>query len=238
VSGNPNGGCLATNGGCLATRQPPPNGGCLATLGSVRDIVSSAGTVLDHIDYDAYGNVTSQTDPAEGDQYLFAGMQFIAVVGLYYDHARDYDPKTGTWTTQDPMGFDAGDANLYRYVSNSPTNLTDPSGIQSWTSWIVDQANVVVAAKTAFEESIANNIVGGVKAIVTLQAGQALGERAVQIVENSTGQAFTGTTSEWGHFAGAVAGDMVGTNQLAEAGVGYDLVVRFTNNVAVTADFL
>ena len=26
------------------------------------------------------------------------------------------------------MGFDAGDSNLYRYVNNSPTLATDPSG--------------------------------------------------------------------------------------------------------------
>jgi hypothetical protein len=27
-----------------------------------------------------------------------------------------------------PLGFEAGDANLYRYVKNAPTNATDPSG--------------------------------------------------------------------------------------------------------------
>jgi hypothetical protein len=31
----------------------------------------------------------------------------------------------------DPFGFEAGDTNLYRYVSNSPTNLTDPSGLET-----------------------------------------------------------------------------------------------------------
>ncbi len=29
----------------------------------------------------------------------------------------------------DPLGFEAGDKNLYRYVGNSPTNYTDPSGL-------------------------------------------------------------------------------------------------------------
>ena len=29
----------------------------------------------------------------------------------------------------DPLGFDAGDSNLYRYVNNAPTNGTDPSGL-------------------------------------------------------------------------------------------------------------
>src|SRR5437016_3358727 len=40
-----------------------------------------------------------------------------------------YDPTTGRWTSEDPTGFAGGDANLYRYVGNNPTNATDPSGL-------------------------------------------------------------------------------------------------------------
>ena len=36
--------------------------------------------------------------------------------------------ESGRWTTQDPLGFAAGDANLYRYVGNMATMATDPSG--------------------------------------------------------------------------------------------------------------
>jgi hypothetical protein len=32
--------------------------------------------------------------------------------------------------TRSPLGFDAGDGNLYRYVANDPTNATDPSGLK------------------------------------------------------------------------------------------------------------
>jgi hypothetical protein len=42
-----------------------------------------------------------------------------------------YDPKIGRWLSQDPVGYAAGDANLYRYVNNGPTNHTDPSGLDS-----------------------------------------------------------------------------------------------------------
>ena len=41
-----------------------------------------------------------------------------------------YDPTIGRWISEDPIGFTAGDANLYRYVQNAPTNATDPSGLQ------------------------------------------------------------------------------------------------------------
>jgi predicted nucleic acid-binding protein len=40
-----------------------------------------------------------------------------------------YDPSVGRWLEQDPAGFLAGDPNLYRYAGNSPTNHTDPSGL-------------------------------------------------------------------------------------------------------------
>lgn len=31
---------------------------------------------------------------------------------------------------QGPLGYNAGDTNLYRYVGNNPTNATDPSGLE------------------------------------------------------------------------------------------------------------
>ena len=40
-----------------------------------------------------------------------------------------YDSKQARFLSEDPLGFDAGDTNLYRYVFNSPTNYTDPTGL-------------------------------------------------------------------------------------------------------------
>ncbi|MGP0068515.1 MAG: RHS repeat-associated core domain-containing protein, partial [Isosphaeraceae bacterium] len=100
-------------------------------LGSVTDVVNSSGTVIDHIVYDPFGNITTQTNASEGDRFTFAGMQYDSTTGLYYDHARYYDSAIGKFTSQDPKGFKAGDANLYRYDGNNPINRTDPSG----TSW-------------------------------------------------------------------------------------------------------
>jgi hypothetical protein len=47
---------------------------------------------------------------------------------MYY-RARYYDPGVGRFISEDPIGFDGGDPNLYRYVGNSPINFTDPSGL-------------------------------------------------------------------------------------------------------------
>lgn len=40
-----------------------------------------------------------------------------------------YDPNIGRWLSEDPIGFDAGDANLYRYVGNEATKFVDPNGL-------------------------------------------------------------------------------------------------------------
>ena len=38
--------------------------------------------------------------------------------------------------SKDPIGIEAGDPNFYRYVNNSPTNATDPSGLVGAASYI------------------------------------------------------------------------------------------------------
>ncbi len=42
-----------------------------------------------------------------------------------------YDPTIGRFLSEDPIGFDGGDPNLYRYVGNSPPNGTDPTGLRT-----------------------------------------------------------------------------------------------------------
>ena len=41
---------------------------------------------------------------------------------------RYFNPDTGRFLSEDPIGFYGGDANLYRYVINNPANLIDPKG--------------------------------------------------------------------------------------------------------------
>src|SRR5262249_44387326 len=94
--------------------------------GSVRQITDNInGAVLDTVSYDAYGNTLSETSAANGDRYKWTGRELQTETGLYYNRARFYDPATGRWVSQDPLGFDAGDSNLYRYVKNQPTGATD-----------------------------------------------------------------------------------------------------------------
>ncbi len=99
-------------------------------IGSPRLVIESrSGTVADDIAYDAWGTVTRETTPG----FLpigFAGGLRDRSTGLLRFGSRDYDPVTGRWTAADPMRFDAGDANLYRYAASDPINNVDPTGLK------------------------------------------------------------------------------------------------------------
>ncbi len=104
-------------------------------LGSVTEVSDATGAIVERYEYDVYGEVSifdgsdnSLTTSAIGNPYLFTGRRFDPESGNYYYRARVYSPTLGRFLSMDPLGFAAGDYNLYRYVFNSPTNLTDPTG--------------------------------------------------------------------------------------------------------------
>jgi RHS repeat-associated protein len=101
-------------------------------LGSTEQLTDSTGqTVTDSYVYRAFGDLQTNSGMTI-NPFRYVGLQgyyFDPDTGLQYNRARYYDPKTGRWTSQDPVRFTAGDANLYRYVKNVPTLLVDPSGL-------------------------------------------------------------------------------------------------------------
>ena len=102
-------------------------------LGSIRvEAGLTSGTVVDTIDYDAFGNVTANLAPALNSVVLFQGGILSSSTGLYHFGARDYNPLTQQWMETDPIGFGAGDSNLKRFVGNDPTNAIDPAGEEEW----------------------------------------------------------------------------------------------------------
>ena len=96
--------------------------------GTVRDVVDATGVVVNHVTYDSFGGVTGESNTGVDFRFGYTGREFDEETGLYYYRARYYDAATGRFISQDPIGFEAGDGNLYRYVFNSPTNFNDYSG--------------------------------------------------------------------------------------------------------------
>ena len=87
----------------------------------------------------------------------------------------------------------------------------------------VDEWPLWEGAKAFGQEFFVNELYGGAKALVTGEAGRALGEQSVQMVESRTGQTFTGTASDWMGFTQATTGSIIGTNGIVEGLSGQDL---------------
>jgi RHS repeat-associated protein len=105
-------------------------------LGSTIAVTSPTGEVLERISYtDAHGTPTFQTatgtplpGTTTGTRFLFTGREWLAELGLYDYRNRTYSPTLGRFLQTDPIRFDAGDVNLYRYVTNNPVRYVDPMG--------------------------------------------------------------------------------------------------------------
>ncbi len=66
-------------------------------------------------------------------RFLYTGREMLATAGgigagLMDYRNRVYSITLGRFLQPDPIGFDAGDVNWYRYVGNSPIDWVDPDG--------------------------------------------------------------------------------------------------------------
>ncbi len=97
-------------------------------LGSVRLVVDvSTGAIAQSLEYDAWGNVTSDSSPGF-QPFGFAGGLYDRDLALVRFGARDYDPETGRWTSKDALRLLVG-TNLYSYAQSQPVNASDPDGM-------------------------------------------------------------------------------------------------------------
>jgi len=89
--------------------------------------------VLDHLTYDAFGLITSQTDAAFTPHFSYTGREFDADLDLYDYRARYYDPHLGRFISEDPMSFAADDASCIPTVqpaagTSGSVRITSASG--------------------------------------------------------------------------------------------------------------
>jgi RHS repeat-associated protein len=87
---------------------------------------------------------------------LFTGRVFLKEANLYDYRNRVYSAELGRFLQTDPIQFDAGDVNLYRYVGNSPIMLTDPSGKISVPLFLLGAAHTLwqaVCGSTAMRKA-------------------------------------------------------------------------------------
>jgi RHS repeat-associated protein len=86
-------------------------------------------TMVNKYAYDPFGNIANQVE-AVTQPFKFVGQYGVMTEpnGFYYMRARYYDPEVGRFISEDPIGFDGGDVNLYTYVGGNPVTGVDPLG--------------------------------------------------------------------------------------------------------------
>lgn len=97
-------------------------------LGSTLGLTDGAGALVTQYTYEPFGQ-TAASGEASGNASKYTGREDDGT-GLYYYRARYYSPALQRFVSEDPVGFQGGDSNLYAYVGNAPVNFTDPSGFE------------------------------------------------------------------------------------------------------------
>jgi RHS repeat-associated protein len=99
-------------------------------LGSITHVTTSTGTLARSYTYDSFGRLVTQTGTLT-NPYTYTGRELDPESGLYYYRTRYYDPASGRFLHEDPIGF-LGGVDHYSYVLNNPVNLIDPEGLLFW----------------------------------------------------------------------------------------------------------
>jgi len=102
-------------------------------VGSTVAITDSGQNIVNKYAYTPFGIIANQQETIN-QPFKFVGQHGVMTEpnGFYYMRARYYDPEVGRFISEDPLGFDGGDVNLYVYVGNNPVLLIDPYGMIQW----------------------------------------------------------------------------------------------------------
>jgi len=95
--------------------------------GSATSLSNGAGSLAQTYTFDSFGKQTASSGSLT-NPFQYAGREFDSESSLYYMRARYFDPSTGRFISEDPIGFDGGE-NFYAYTRNSPVDLKDPFGL-------------------------------------------------------------------------------------------------------------
>ena len=128
-------------------------------------MTDESGNIVWRREQEPFGEETLQrTTPlpyrvmAFNETHRMPGQEFDPEIALNINGARYYNPKTGRYTTPDPIG-QAGDINPYAYAENNPVTKFDPTGLKTYTG---DASYYnLVGFKTASGEMFDSNIMAG-----------------------------------------------------------------------------
>ena len=197
-------------------------------IGNTIALIDSGQQVVNAYAYTPFGVITNKQEGIS-QPFTFIGRHGVMTEpnGFYYMRARYYDPQTGRFISQDPLGFDGGDVNLYIYAANNPIVYLDPNG--QWITTAIGAASGGLSGLLSGLQSgnVWAGVAGGVAGAITGAAiGTFAGPHAARLAGAALGSVISGAISGGGGGAvgGAVAawrsGDNIVQGAVSGAAVG------------------
>lgn len=149
-------------------------------LGSTTALTDQGGLLREKLAYDAWGKrrtidggATPDALDGQVDHRGFTGHEMLDKLDLVHMNGRVYDPYTARFLSADPMITDPHNGqsyNRYSYVSNNPTNFTDPTGFYQVIETVITPT-ITVNGQRLSPEHVVDSAKEGVKHVVFLQLG-------------------------------------------------------------------
>lgn len=104
-------------------------------MGSVIGLADQSGQSAAKFSYDSFGNIRNQSGNlanTTGGDFRFQGQWLESETGIYHYRARDYDSKTGTFLSRDPVDPNEQTPeamNPYQAMYNNAYVYSDPTGM-------------------------------------------------------------------------------------------------------------
>ena len=100
----------------------------------MRLVTDAAAQIVNRYEFDSYGKRLVAVEGVD-QPYSWKGREWLAGPDVYYNRARFYDPKLGSFISEDPMGYASGDYNLFAFTWSNPKNWSDPSGLSAYVEY-------------------------------------------------------------------------------------------------------
>ena len=114
--------------------------------GCTNALTDASEVITDDYTYNAWGKQLAGSGSTDNPFRWVGqkGYQSDPTTGRIVLGGRELDPNSGRFLSEDPLGFEGGDTNLFRYVKNNAPNKIDPSGqgegaeiqLQAATTWL------------------------------------------------------------------------------------------------------
>lgn len=198
-------------------------------LGNVTMLTDARGRLAERYDYSVTGQVRvfdavgrALPGSAVGNRWMFTGRERLSEVGLFDYRNRLYSAELARFLQTDPIRFAGGDINIYRYVSNSLTQNSDPYGLAAGGIRVNATATVFGGIDISIGVYWDDNggfdvLVGGGGAV----AGQMAFTASATIGATITNAESVEDLRGWGHSAGVAAADGVAIEKSYVWGNGY-----------------